>query len=64
MNYKISLQLSEAVYILSKKEFPERWRVLAQTLASVLKCDPNNLERELIALKTLLKIFKKYVFFL
>lgn len=62
MNYKISLQISEAVYLLSKKEFPDRWRVLARTLASALKGDPNNFEGELIALKTMLKIFKKYYF--
>lgn len=62
-NYKVALQVSEAIYLLSKKEFPERWRVLASNLASVLKGNENMYEQELIALKTMLKIFKKYFFF-
>jgi len=58
-NYKIALQVSEAIYLLSKKEFPEKWKSLAQTLAGFLKGDTEMYEKELVCLKTLLKIFKK-----
>ena len=59
VNYKIALQVSEAVYLLSRKEFPEKWKGLAKTLASFLKADVEMYEKELVCLKTLLKIFKK-----
>ena len=58
--YKIALQIAEAIYFLSKKEFPERWKILAHSLASFLKGDSNMYEKELVVLKTLLKIFKKF----
>lgn len=59
--YKIALQIAETIYLISKKEFPEKWRSLAKTLAINLKGDPCYYERELVSLKTMLKIFKKYV---
>ena len=58
--YKIALQIAEASDFLSKKEFPERWKVLALSLARFLKGDSNMYEKELVVLKTLLKIFKKF----